>query len=141
MQKLTIALVVVLFSKMWYNSIMETDSCQQPKKTQRSENIMPYYYPTIVTYKGLRDGCYLFEVDGPRKVIIGVSRFVDGYITFLRPRSCSFGEFIGIVDGCITKGSNFPEEFAKAFPGAVIKGAEYTCGDCQGQKCRITRLS
>ena len=98
---------------------------------------MPYYYPTIVNYKGLRNECYLFEVDGPEKTTFLVESVVKGYARFIPPKNCSFATFIGIVDGCLTKGSNFPMELQKAFPGVALKGAVYTFN---GQKVKLTRL-
>ena len=98
---------------------------------------MPYYYPTIVKFKGLQNECYLFEVDGPEKTTFFVENVVKGYARFIPSGKYSFGAFIGIVDGCLTEGSNFPMELQKAFPGVALKGAVYTFN---GQKGRISRL-
>ena len=97
-----------------------------------------YFYPTIVRFRGLHDGYYLFEVDGPKKVTFAVEKFESGFATFVCPGNCSSNIFIGIVDGCLTEGSNFPTEFRKAFPGATLKGVEYAFG---GQQVRVSRLS
>ena len=97
-----------------------------------------YYYPTSVSFKGLHDGVYLYEVDGPKKVTIAVTKFEEGYATFVCPEGCSFEVFLGIVDGCLTEGSNFLVEFQKAFPGAILKGAEYEFGN---RTARMARLS